>query len=411
TMQASCGRPAITWTINRHNRLIVGVIQLSMLYGITPPVIDLRRVLNMHNTIAYLIMFLTFPFVGCNSSSVPNTIVAQSETSQQDTKIPASSVRSTTPQEKQSLALNLQPDARIGGVVRAIFQDSNDVLWIGGEGDLFRIDQKTVTTYDLKDDRGNGVTVKQIVENADGVIWCGTTGGLTKIEGPSFTSFGEKDGLINRDVWSLAADKDGTLWIGTIDGVFRFDGDSFSKFKIPKSKPDPTRGVTSAEIVHCITVDSRDRVWFGTNGGAYVYDGMELTRISQQDGLPGDVVHRIIEAADGNVWIGTTHNGICRFDGRTSVNFTANGTIEGNEIWCIHEDRNRNIWFSGKHFGVYRYDGSTFKRFDKDDGIDSPGLMCIFEDSCGRMWLGGVGGLFRYQNGEFIHVTESGPWQ
>ena len=25
-MQASCGRPAITWTINRHNRLIVGVI-------------------------------------------------------------------------------------------------------------------------------------------------------------------------------------------------------------------------------------------------------------------------------------------------------------------------------------------------------------------------------------------------
>ncbi len=368
------------------------------------------RVSNLQPRLAYLVVFLMLQCVGCNRDSTQETIGIRNETSPQDRVILANSTRYNTP-KKQDLALNFHSDAKIGGVVRAIFEDSKGVLWIGGEGSLFRIDDQAVTSYELKDDRGKGVTVKQIVENSDGAIWCATTGGLTKIEGDSFTSIGEKDGLLNRDVWSLAADKDGILWIGTIEGVCRFDGDSFSKFEIPKSQPDPTRGVTSAEIVHCIMIDSRDRVWFGTNGGAYRYNGTELTRISQKDGLPGDVVHKIIEDSSGNIWIGTTHNGICRFDGQTSVNFTADGIIEGEEIWSIHEDRAGNIWFSGKHFGIYRYDGNAFQRFDKTSGIDSPGLMCIFNDSDSRMWFGGVGGLFRYQNGEFIQVTESGPWQ
>jgi ligand-binding sensor domain-containing protein len=365
----------------------------------------------MHNVLAYLTVFLMSQFVGCHSNSTTKTARTHDETSQQGRGISADLSRSNSPQEKQDLALNFPFDAKIGSVVRAIFQDSNGVLWIGGEGDLFRIDDNAVKSYDLKDDRGQGVTVKQIVENTDGAIWCGTTGGLTRIEGDSFTSFGVKDGLLSRDIWSMAADKDGTLWIGTIDGVCRFAGGSFSKSEIPKSKPDPTRGVTSAEIVHCITVDSRDRVWFGTNGGAYHYDGTTLTRISQEDGLPGDFVNRITEDSHGNIWIGTTHHGICRFDGQKSVNFTAEGIIEGKEICCIHEDRTGNIWFSGKHFGIYRYDGDSFTRFDGENGIDSPGLMCILEDSHGRMWLGGVGGLFRYHDGNFSRVKESGPWQ
>lgn len=33
-------------------------------------------------------------------------------------------------------------------------------------------------------------------------------GGITRIDGESSTSFGVKDGLISRDVWSIAADAD-----------------------------------------------------------------------------------------------------------------------------------------------------------------------------------------------------------
>ena len=202
-----------------------------------------------------------------------------------------------------------------------------------------RNDGKVLTSYDVKDDLGNGVTIKCIVEDKDGNIWCGTTGGITRIDGKSFTSFGEKDGLISRDVWSMAVDANGMIWIGTIEGVCRFDGKTFTAFAIPEAEPDHTRGVTSGKIVHCITVDRKGQVWFGTNGGAYIYDGKALSNISEKDGLPNDAVHNILEDKSGNIWFGTTHKGICRFDGKEFTNFTEEGIVDGKEIWCIHEDR------------------------------------------------------------------------
>lgn len=364
----------------------------------------------MRHVFAFFIFHLVISVAGCCGKSATNVTEADSDSSHQDESKQSETSRPSIAKQQKPLTLKLRADAKLGGVIRAIYQDSHGVVWIGGEGDLFRIDHDAVTSYDLTDDKGKGVTIKQIVETADGVIWCGTTGGLTKIEGGEFSSLGEKDGLISRDVWSLAADDKGTLWVGTIAGVCQFDGRTFSRFEIPKSKPDPTRGVTSAEIVHCITIDSRDRVWFGTNGGAYIYDGKELTRVSRKDGLPGDVVHRVIEDRNGEFWIGTSHNGICRFDGQEFVNYSADGTIEANEIWCIHEDRDGYIWLSGKHFGAYRFNGRNFKRFGEKDGLESLGLMNMLEDSQGRMWLGGAGGLFRYQDRKFIRVTESGPW-
>jgi ligand-binding sensor domain-containing protein len=314
--------------------------------------------------------------------------------------------RSATSEERSAI---FGANVKIGGVIRSLFQDSRGGLWIGGEGDLLRKDGEKVTSYDLRDDLGKRVTVKQIVEDKNGAIWCGTTGGITRIDGESFTSFGEKDGLLSHDVWSIAADRNGTLWIGTIDGVCRFDGKTFADFSLPPSKPDPTRGITSESIVHCISVDRRGRVWFGTNGGAYIYNGMDLDHISEKDGLPNDVVYKILEDSSGNMWIGTTHNGICRFDGVAFTNFTADGTVDGKEIWCIHEDSARNIWFSGKHFGVYRYDGKAFTKFGANDGINSPGLMSIAEDAKKQLWLGGVNGIFRFNGESFVHVTKQVP--
>ena len=311
----------------------------------------------------------------------------------------------------QPLVIDVDPTSEIGNVIRSVFQDSRGRLWIGGEGDLFRNDGKVITSYDVKDDLGNGVTIKCITEDHEGNIWCGTSGGITRIDGNSFTSLGEKDGLISRDVWSMAVDNTGTLWIGTIAGACRFDGKSFTPFAIPEAEPDPTRGVTSGKIVHCIAVDRKGHMWFGTNGGAYRYDGKSLTNISEKDGLSNNAVASILEDQSGDMWFGTTHQGICRFDGKAFTNFTKDGIIDGQEIWCMHEDRSGNIWFSGKHFGVYRYDGKSFAHYDEKDGLASPGMICMLEDKQGRLWLGGVNGLFRFDGESFFKVTKYGPWQ
>lgn len=309
-----------------------------------------------------------------------------------------------------SLVIDVDPTADIDGVVRAVFEDSRGTLWIGGECDLFRNDGTTLTNYTITDDLGRAVTIKKIVEDKSGNIWCGTDGGITRIDGTSFTSYGEKDGLISRDVWSMAVDASGVMWIGTIEGVCRFDGKTFSTFALPEAQPDPTRGVTSGKFVHCITVDRKGRVWFGTNGGAYAYDGKTLTHISERDGLPNNAVGSILEDESGNIWFGTIHGGISRFDGKDFTNFTEQGIVEGKEIWCIHEGRSGNVWFASKNSPLYRYDGKAFTPLNEQDGITSLAFT-ILEDSSGRLWLSGTHGLFRHDGESFVRVTKDGPWR
>jgi ligand-binding sensor domain-containing protein len=209
----------------------------------------------------------------------------------------------------------------------------------------------------------------------------------------------------------MAFDASGVMWIGTIEGVCRFDGKTFTPppFSIPEAQPDPTRGVTSSKFVHCITVDRKGRVWFGTNGGAYVYDGTTLTNISERDGLPNNAVSGILEDKSGNMWFGTVHGGISRFDGKNFTNFTQQGVIEGKETWCMHEGSSGNLWFSAKRSPLYRYDGTAFTKLKEQEEITSLAFT-ILEDSRGRLWLSGTNGLFRHDGESFVNVTKDGPW-
>jgi ligand-binding sensor domain-containing protein len=151
-------------------------------------------------------------------------------------------------------------------------------------------------------------------------------------------------------------------------------------------------------------------VWFGTNGGAYIYDGKTLTNISERDGLPNNAVGSILEDKSGNIWFGTIHGGISRFDGRDFTNFTEQGIVEGEEIWCIHEGRSGNMWFSAKRSPLYRYDGNAFTKLKEQDEITSLAFT-ILEDDGGRLWLSGTHGLFRRDGESFIRVTKDGPWR
>jgi len=72
--------------------------------------------------------------------------------------------------------------------------------------------------------------------------------------------------LADNNVWSMTIDKEGILWIGTYQGISLFDGTSFTPFTLPETKEDHRRGVTSKKIVHSIMQDSKNRMWFGTNG-------------------------------------------------------------------------------------------------------------------------------------------------
>lgn len=300
---------------------------------------------------------------------------------------------------------------RVSDFVRRIFQDKNGHLWFGTNGDgVARYNGESLAYFNIEEGFG-GSAVRAIIDDQEGNVWFATNKGITKYDGTSFTNYTEKDGLVHNDVWTMMINRKGIFWIATLQGVNQFDGTTFTYFPLPESKPDHKRGVTSSKIIHSIMQDSKDRMWFGSNDGAYIFDGKSLTNLSEIEGLPTNTINDILEDRQGNIWFATHYKGVSRYDGTTFTNFTEKGIIAGDEVWSLYEDTHGHIWFPAENHGIYEYDGTSFTNYNEPEEMDTNAIQCIFQDRDGNIWAGGWKGLFRKEGAHFQPIFTDGPWE
>lgn len=208
--------------------------------------------------------------------------------------------------------------------------------------------------------------------------------------------------------------------------------------------------------------DRNNNFWFGTqNSGVYCYDGKNLLRFTQKDGLYQNQVQDIQEDERGNIWFNTSGFGVNYFDGlkinalQNNDSITLNtGTnndwsISQKDVWfpagggayryynksfiylafpkpdfvskytpssanqlsafavySILKDRKGHLWFGTQAMGVCCYDGKSFTWFT-DKGLRGPAVLAVFEDRKGNLWFGTNGnGLFCYDGKSLTNFTE-----
>ncbi|MCW3082994.1 MAG: hypothetical protein JWP12_360 [Bacteroidetes bacterium] len=145
-----------------------------------------------------------------------------------------------------------------------------------------------------------------------------------------------------------------------------------------------------ADNVHCGLQDKAGNLWFGTTGdGVYRYDGKSFTNFTMKDGLDTNQIFCILEDKIGNIWFGS-RSGICRYDARlndsvgqrqtitkipitvtNSYNFYPSNNKQPpakNAVWSMMQDKMGNIWF-GTDEDLYCFNGKTFTRFLDDPAI------------------------------------------
>ena len=165
-----------------------------------------------------------------------------------------------------------------------------------------------------------------------------------------------------------------------------------------------TQGTDAYQNVHCSLQDRHGNLWFGTTGeGVFRYDRKEFTQYTEKDGLSNNKVWSMLEDASGNIWFGTD-NGISLYDGATisKIPFTRSGyggfetpiAHSGlNAVWSIMQDKKGTIWF-GTSNDLYCYDGKSFSRFLDQSNISNKQnlqlkwIQCMVEDSSGKIWMG-----------------------
>ena len=73
--------------------------------------------------------------------------------------------------------------------------------------------------------------------------------------GFSAVLYDNSNGLPAPEANAVAQTSIGFIWTGGYEGLIRYDGIEFKQF-------DPTSGISN---VNCLYVDSKDRLWIGTN--------------------------------------------------------------------------------------------------------------------------------------------------
>jgi ligand-binding sensor domain-containing protein len=176
----------------------------------------------------------------------------------------------------------------------------------------------------------------------------------------------------------------------------------------PTGKPVLTKTQESNEyqVIKCGLQDKDGNIWFGTTSeGVYRFNGKVFTQFTRKDGLSSNCVWSILEDNTGNIWFGTS-DGICRTDGNkiisvpigiymrpviTDNSFYTEWSTK-NSVWSMLQDKHGKIWF-GTGDGVYSYNGANFTRLLANDNVinrDSLKLKLvsdILEDKNGNIWF------------------------
>ncbi|MBO4421493.1 MAG: HD domain-containing protein [Lachnospiraceae bacterium] len=120
------------------------------------------------------------------------------------------------------------------------------------------------------------------------------------VRGSGYSSvlYDNQSGLPTSEANAIAETEEGFIWIGSYSGLIRYDGNTFERM-------DSTTGITS---VVCLYVDSKNRLWIGTNdNGVAVMENGKYKIYDTADGLGSSSVRCITEDSNGTIYIASTN--------------------------------------------------------------------------------------------------------
>lgn len=203
-------------------------------------------------------------------------------------------------------------------------------------------------------------TVYSYLQDSRGTEWVGLGYALYR-RNPGEKDFTHVDATGYNWIFTMCEASDGNIWIGSMgSGLYKYnpaDG-QFKKYIYDENHPNKTTLLSNS--INSIMEDSKGRIWISTDRGGlskYNDDSDDFTTYGHSDGLPDDIVYKVLEDNIGNLWFGT-NNGLTRFnpdsglitvftkaDGLPANEFTYNSAV------CVND----SIFYFGTINGVVKF--------------------------------------------------------
>lgn len=297
--------------------------------------------------------------------------------------------------------------------VRAVLEDNAGDVWVSAEV-LYKWDRNTgkIRSFEKSSNEpyafGN-MEVFSMIQTADDNIWAATIGGLyryhPKTNNARLYKFDvkQKDGIPQKEVYTVFEGIDGTIWIATEKYLSKLIDIEKGQFHSIAYRP----GLQFYEQVRpVIFQEINGQMWLGTKYGLYRFNEKNETfTLFENDPVRSDsLINNHVKAIcadpvfpDRFLWIGTS-GGLNRFDTETETFFyytEANG-LPNNVIYGILPDDQHNLWLSTNK-GLSRFNPQmvTFRNFDVNDGLQSNEFNsgAYFRSKSGELFFWGIKGL------------------
>lgn len=249
-----------------------------------------------------------------------------------------------------------------------VFQQSsyNNIIWIGTGGpevNYYSYEDKKIHT--LKRNFSTPfVNVHSLWEASDSILWATSLNSLFKVtimkKGNTLNAqtikrydFDIKNKQIFNQIYSMCPENDSILWLAMRgNGAIRFNTQSgdYKFVTFDKNGIAPMNDLLSVNVSH-----NKD-IWFGSSYGINKISGsndsiFDYHNYNENDGLPNNTIHGILENFDGKLWL-SSNMGIILFDPlkETFRNFnhkTVLKVIEFSDNACYRDEHTDTYFFGG----------------------------------------------------------------
>ncbi len=299
-------------------------------------------------------------------------------------------------QEGERFVHVLSADGRSLGEVDDLLTETNGTMWVASwVRGPFRWDGKELRPLPA----ASGLDVnrsEKIYRDGEGQIWFSTReAGVVRWD---VASTNLVDAGLGEAGMAMHRDAQGTWWTGGSSGLKRRAAGSSVNYR----KAD---GLAN-DRVQTLAPDNKGALWVGTDGGLSRFEEEGLQVLSTKDGLPGNIVTRVVVAPDGSVWFTCPQNdsnnssdSLCRYDGRSVTRFGREQGLGAGLIGGLHVDADGTVWVgaggnNGRGgwrtlpvTGVWRSEGNQFAPLDVSTGLSDLRVGAIQRAADGRLWV------------------------
>ncbi len=293
--------------------------------------------------------------------------------------------------------------------IHTLYADDDDNLWLTPDQRLYKAAQmfKKLPADFLGFDitpPNELIDITSLYKDKFDFLWVGTMGkGIYRLNMQSGIKkqLTENPLTNNGHILSIAG-KENEIWISSLNGVTKFtlaeENNQLAK-NIANKNYSKKDGLGSDYIYH-ILVDSKNKVWFATDGaGVSVYENGVFTNYYNNGLFSSKVAYSLTEDMQNHVWVSTYNDGLYEFDGKKFINYNLKNGLTDLAITSIASDDCGNIIaVNKKGIDVFNPLKNFVQHFGSESGFteQQPNLNSITKDAAGNIWIGTENGIVKF---------------